>query len=136
MKRPLEYRQPIYHRDGKFKDFHHWGILDIDGDGKTQWVSPLTYAYQITDPADSEQYTGLKDRNGVKVYDGDLISIDKNKPTEANAQFSVEFSTDGMFILRHYTYRNTLNVWGSIARAIDLEDRFGFIFVVGNIHTP
>lgn len=81
------------------------------------------------------QYTGLTDRNGKKIFEGDIVKI-----TDRNVCF------DTMAVIE-FGNPNGLYTWGwqlkpleskpfavEILHWVDMEDSGAFIEVIGNIH--
>ena len=68
--RELKFRQPIFGgNDLSFQSWHYWGF--VDDDKFYGVVAPLDIAKET-----SQQYTGLKDKNGKELYEGDMLSVD------------------------------------------------------------
>lgn len=66
MKREIKFRCPHYYYDGNFAGFSYWGQF-----GEDVFKSPASWSGTGRDR--HEQYTGLKDRNGKEIYEGDII---------------------------------------------------------------
>lgn len=69
MNREIKFRQAIFF-SGKFHSFHYWGFLKNDNN----FVSPQCSNQDAL--ANSQEFTGLKDREGNEVWEGDIIQID------------------------------------------------------------
>ena len=64
--REIKFRQGIF-LDGKFLSWHYWGIGADDTFKGPVWSSGEKVG-------DSFQYTGLKDKNGKEIWEGDIIT--------------------------------------------------------------
>jgi len=75
------------------------------------------------------QFTGLKDKNGVEIYDGDIVAT-KCK----DYKYFVVFE-NGSFVYYHLKikdgYGNNVR-WGTLARASELKEFE--LEIIGNIH--
>ena len=60
--------------------------------GFADWNMPRPVEFVEIDPSTVEQYTGLKDKNGQRIFEGDILSLRAGRP------HVVRFK-DGAFIL-------------------------------------
>jgi len=100
MKREIKFRgKRLDNKEWVFGGFHKpfEDVTQIIEKAKSN-ASQMTLVYDYT----LGQFTGLKDKNGVEIYEGDILKIHENK----NGFFEVVFINAyvGGWILKHKDY--------------------------------
>lgn len=100
-----------------------FGLLNKDIKGHCRIQFDPKYFSVIVDPATVGQFTGLKDKNGREIYDGDIVSVN-------NERMAIVCYEDAGFVIK--------SDFGEIyMRGIGVHmypDRSKIIEIIGSIH--
>ena len=113
--------------DKEGKEFAYWIISGLDYMGSI-YDAPM--AAEPVDPATVGEYTGLKDKNGKRVFEGDIVVYD-NTPYNAYGHRVI-----GAIVWRKWAWKLKYTEYGSVFHyAIGSEDFFhAKSEVIGSIH--
>ncbi len=104
-------------------------MINMDGDVRHTYEGGETWLLKSTDSFELIQFTGLKDKNGKDIYEGDIINYKiKSTPISTNSvvfKREVKITEEGL-LLPFFDYCPEYLIW-------DME----FYEVIGNIYeTP
>ncbi len=115
---------------GKRKDNGEWvvGTIQEFPDGVFRVCVPSQWDDQLNgflvDPSTIGQYTGLTDKNSVKIFEGDIVRITLNTPWKPITAVSSVYFKSGCFLVD----------WGSQSATFDSFVGSTVIEVIGDIH--
>ncbi len=89
----METREIKFRAWDKAKNRMFGSCLSLESFGITEWIQ---YKTQASNDLIWLQYTGLKDYNGVEIYEGDIIEFDDLLMPGIKPKVKIEFS-DGSF---------------------------------------
>ena len=104
---------------------NHFILLDTDNEDN----------YSIVDPETVGQYTGLKDKNGKRIFEGDIVELD-DRNYDIKWRAAVEFGNPN----GNYSWGWQLNPIGKVDTNTDIlcwvemEETGAYCEVIGNIH--
>lgn len=129
----------LYH--GKRKDNGEWiegGLLKVTISGETCYLifgedfltdgnEVVALIHALVDPETIGQFTGLTDKNGVMIFEGDILQSGNIKGTVKYSNKRAAF----VFKWRRFTLHG-----GDFFKECDLSDfgEFSRLVVIGNIH--
>lgn len=121
MNERFKFRTPIYRADGSFKKFVFWEAVS---------GFPAITAEKDAVFKEAEQCTGLKDKNGRLIYEGDIVRLTCRKDNILQKRGSC-------FQIRYLTHRFCGFGYGVNNRSTDMcltESKTKCLEVIGNIH--
>lgn len=104
-------------------------------------TSTMIYGFGEVDPSTVGQYTGLTDKNGKKIFEGDVIKSDNGRISAISVVLYGKFEPKLFYDLieRYVRPRPTEKMYGLFAKSTKGEEMLlsecsHLIEVIGNIH--